>query len=137
MNIRKLLFLLSSFVVLVGGIYWFNSRSGITNVSAEDFLEESVDGFVYIGRPTCPHCEFFYPRLEKAIEESNVEVYYINTDNIENQETMEELKNITSVEFVTYLIEISDGEVVREFSNDVAENEEATLENLNSFFSEQ
>ncbi|MDG4498977.1 thioredoxin family protein [Streptococcus suis] len=51
------------------------------------------DFYLYVGRPTCPYCQRFFPNLEKSIKDTQVTVYYLNTD----EESNEHVKNFVSV----------------------------------------
>ena len=50
----------------------------LTEVAEKMQNKESF--YLYVGRPTCQYCATFSPNLEKAIVNTQVLVYYLNTD---------------------------------------------------------
>lgn len=56
------------------------SYTAISLVELQEKMTADKDFFLYVGRPTCPYCEIFLPKLEEAIQETGSVVYYLNTD---------------------------------------------------------
>ncbi|HFU4024425.1 TPA: hypothetical protein ACGO0F_000093, partial [Streptococcus suis] len=47
------------------------SYIAISLAELQEKMTTSEDFFLYVGRPTCPYCEIFLPKLEEAIQESS------------------------------------------------------------------
>lgn len=43
-------------------------------------IQNKENFYLYVGRPTCHYCEQFAPKLEEAIVNTQIAVYYLNTD---------------------------------------------------------
>lgn len=62
--------------------------SDSTKISAElihlpqlrEKLANKETFYLYIGRPTCSYCRNFEPKLQEAMKETQVPVFYLNTD---------------------------------------------------------
>ncbi|EUJ32229.1 hypothetical protein PCORN_02611 [Listeria cornellensis FSL F6-0969] len=52
----------------------------ITNSQMKKILADKKTGYVYVGRPTCPDCEPFRKRLLSALEATDRQALYYNTD---------------------------------------------------------
>ncbi|MBC1501761.1 thioredoxin family protein [Listeria weihenstephanensis] len=52
----------------------------IGNSGMKAIFEDKKTGYVYIGRPTCPDCEPFQKKLVKALEATDRQAFYYNTD---------------------------------------------------------
>lgn len=65
--------------------------------------------YVYVGRPTCPYCRKFEPTLLKAMEDTQIPVFYLNTD----EEELTEINNFVDsqgIETIPHLTYYKDGE---------------------------
>ena len=84
----------------------FSVLTSINSQGVLDFLSELKSGFLYAGRPTCPHCQAFAPILIEVVREQNLTVYYYNTDatrgEAQRSEVLEAL-NITGVPTFMYI----------------------------------
>jgi len=125
------LFILTSFLV------------GCTNDSDLDdmlvhidinYLEELTEGsnetFVYIGSPTCPACEDFYPIVQLFLNGENRELYYFDTDSafLENPDKLIDLMESLNVTGTPTIIYLNEGEVQSQFEGSL------TLEGVRFFF---
>lgn len=73
-----------------------NSKD-LIEISYDDLATkiENKDSFVlYVGRTTCSHCKDFKPILEKVVNEYDLDVYYIDLDNVSNAKYNAVLKKI-------------------------------------------
>ena len=50
-----------------------------------DLVAKEDKSIVLVGRPTCSHCVAFKPIITKVANDYEVEVYYLNTDEITNE----------------------------------------------------
>jgi len=45
-----------------------------------DFQTDKKDAWIYIGRPSCPDCQDYYPQLLEKLKDNNLKIYYFNTE---------------------------------------------------------
>ena len=80
--------------------------------------DDSGEGFfVYIGRPTCPHCAAFEPTLEETLRYLDQELFYYQLDlaraaDAESEMTMAEIMGELEVTGVPRIVYIKDGLVI-------------------------
>lgn len=82
--------------------------------------------FVYFGRPSCPNCEVFQPRLEKISKEIKQTVYYFNTDEhrqSKDQKSVNDILDLYQIDRVPTLLMIKNGEI-EEVLNDTINTDE-------------
>ena len=63
-----------------------NFSSAFTPISISTAKEKlsSTDKFIlFIGRPSCPYCQLFEPKLSNVARNSNLTIFYINSENSE------------------------------------------------------
>lgn len=84
--------------------------------------------YVYVGRPTCPYCRKFEPNLNKAMEETQIEVYYLDTDAEEASEvtTFVDSQGIETIPHLTYYKEGKKG-------NFLVKGSESSLKEIKDF----
>lgn len=84
-------------------------------ISKGDFKKKisSQENFwIYVGRPNCPDCQKYYPRLEKYLEDNNLKLLYFNTKvKVSQKEEMVEFLNDLGVDEVPAILEIKNGKV--------------------------
>lgn len=97
-----------------GEVYEENSDR-LDNISKGDFKKKisSQENFwIYVGRPNCPDCQKYYPRLEKYLEDNNLKLLYFNTKvKVSQKEEMVEFLNDLGVDEVPAILEIKNGKV--------------------------
>lgn len=91
----------------------------INNQAFLDVVETKKSGVVYIGRPTCVHCQAFQPKLEEALKATNKQVFYYNTDKAkkEDNEAFSKIIKTTSISSVPMVIVIKDGVVIKKLAD--------------------
>lgn len=123
------------FIICLG--WYFSNQDpvegSVEEISDLDNLNDMKNGFIYIGRPTCPHCAILYPRLEQIVKEENVTVHYLNTDEFREAENSNEILKKFEVIYVPSIIELQNGEVINSFENTAEDDEQETLDNLSLF----
>lgn len=110
----------------------YSVLKAIDNQGVLDFMANKETGFLYAGRPTCPHCQVFAPILTSAVKNEKLEVFYYDTDaaNSDKNKKSEALAviNVSSVPAFMY---IKDGEIVANLS--VTDSKDALLEFINQY----
>ncbi|OPA79249.1 hypothetical protein BVG16_09150 [Paenibacillus selenitireducens] len=107
-------------IVLLAVLGWLNGMQNksvltpMTNEGLESFFQEQQSGVVYIGRPTCPVCREFQPKVEKVSKATGTEVFYYNTDlaRQENETTLNQMMEKLQVQAVPTVIYFSEGKEV-------------------------
>lgn len=64
-------------------------EAGFNEVTLDEYISlvnGSEKSIILVARPTCSYCELFTPILKQAMEEMNLTVNYINTDNFSNDD---------------------------------------------------
>ena len=63
-----------------------NFASAFTPISvttAKDKISSTDKFILFIGRPSCPYCQLFEPKLSNVARNSNLTIFYINSENSE------------------------------------------------------
>lgn len=60
---------------------------------AKDKIASEVKFVLFIGRPSCPYCQLFEPKLSNVSKKIDNTVFYINSENTEELEDIQELRN--------------------------------------------
>ena len=107
----------------------------VGNTEMYEILNDTSDegSFVYIGRPTCPHCVEFEPTLEETLEYLGQELRYFQIDlareeDDESEMTMAEIMDELGVTGVPRIVYIENGLVIDSLSGNQPKN------NVISFF---
>ncbi len=64
-------------------------EAGFNEVTLDEYLDlvnGSEKSIVLVARPTCSYCELFTPVLKKAMEDMNLTINYVNTDNFSEED---------------------------------------------------
>ena len=64
-------------------------QAGFNKVSIDEYLnliKSSDKQIILIARPTCGYCEKFTPILKQAMEDMNLTINYVNTDNFSSDD---------------------------------------------------
>ena len=68
--------------------------SDFTPASVSLVKEKIASGekfILFIGRPSCPYCQRFEPKLSNVAHNSNFNIFYVNS---ENEEELEEIQDM-------------------------------------------
>ena len=72
-----------------------NFASAFTPISistAKDKISSTDKFILFIGRPSCPYCRLFEPKLSNVARNSNFTIFYINSENSEELEYIQALR---------------------------------------------
>lgn len=99
-------------------VYEENSEM-LNTISKEEFkkkISNQEDFWIYVGRPNCPDCQKYYPRLERYLEENSLTLLYFNTKvKVSQKEDMVEFLNDLGVDEIPAILKIKNGNVVEIF----------------------
>ena len=84
----------------------------ITYSEFKDKVDGSKKSVILVGRNDCSHCVSFKPVITKVAEEYDFTVYYINTNNITNQEDFDALWNFLGAEGTPTTAVVSEGKLL-------------------------
>ncbi len=94
----------------------------LTYKKYEEKLEKEESFVMLIWRTGCSHCEDFEPKLNKVIKDYDLEVYSINTEEIEEDEYAK-LKNKTFITGTPTLVVFEKGKYKAKLVGDKEEKE--------------
>ncbi|MBM7635450.1 hypothetical protein [Streptococcus saliviloxodontae] len=94
-------------------------------------LEQGATPFVlYMGRPTCPYCRAFLPKLVKALKNSQTTVYYIDSQKHSGQ-TLQAFRDRYDLPYVPNLAVYQNQQQTKKLDS----TSRATVAKLTSFLS--
>ena len=110
-----------------------NFASEFTPISistAKDKIS-SIDKFIlFIGRPSCPYCQLFEPKLSNVARNSNLTIFYINSENSEYEQYLD--KEIYGIDIASLINKSTDKNEKNSVSKDdkgyFIQNDENSIE---------
>lgn len=106
----------------------------LVKMSDVDTLLKEKESFVlYVGRGSCPYCQIFAPKLNKAYQDTGVEIYYLDSENSDSNPELTKFRESFSIDYVPFLMRF-DGEnnyTILDFSA-----EDVSVEVLSDFIAE-
>lgn len=145
--------LIYGLTVTVGWFHSYNEvKNGIRSPNVTPVTLEKLDkiidsgneSIIYVGRQSCPVCEYIMPYFIHYIETININIFYYDTslDRNSRPEKMNEILDSISVKYIPMTLCIDKGTIVKVFSGEnmvtnmkeYFESEEGTLflEKINS-----
>lgn len=106
---KKILLIFSFFLLLTAcnkSTNYDNATKDFTLIRPDEIIEKNRNGdsfFLYVGRSTCPFCEIFVPKLKRASEDTDLEVFYLDVDNEEQKNLKVVLENY-EIKYVPFLM---------------------------------
>ena len=88
--------------------------SDFTPASVSLVKEKIASGqkfILFIGRPSCPYCQRFEPKLSNVARSSNLNIFYVNSENGEELEDIQTLRNRYGIATVPALFVSENGSV--------------------------
>lgn len=132
MNEKKKLYVIIALVVLLFVI--IPVLVVLKNVESERMYKAFESTFasknnevVYLGRPTCSHCQNFRPKLDRLAGSYGFDYLYVNTDNLNSDmldKVLEKLGVDPSKFGTPYTVVVKDNKVVAEQSGEVSKEED-------------
>ncbi|MDE1549236.1 thioredoxin family protein [Jeotgalibaca caeni] len=81
----------------------------LTAEEVEGRLANGEETILYIGKPVCPFCQKFVPKLDRVREQNNLTIHYLNSLETETNPAIKSLRNKMEVPLVPQVVSI-DGE---------------------------
>lgn len=97
-------------------------KDGLYNVTTGDvdsLLKEKGTEILYIGRPTCPHCQAYRPIQDKVLKDLGETIAYYNTDDARKAGEKEFIEVLDKLEVATVptVLKVQDGVVVEKLDD--------------------
>ncbi|WP_165329424.1 thioredoxin family protein [Streptococcus tangpeifui] len=83
----------------------------ISAAEARNRIAAQEKFILFIGRPTCPFCRRFAPKLGQAVQETGAAVAYLNSEDMSQIEDIQALRNRYGVATVPGLLVSQNGSV--------------------------
>lgn len=92
MNSKKVLILLSLLLIIIVTFTAYlttlpqtavNRLQKISLEAVEQKIQHQESFYLYTGRESCPYCQEFAPKLAKAVDETKITVYYLDSEHID------------------------------------------------------
>lgn len=96
MNSKKVLILLSLLLIIIVTFTAYltalpqtdyqiavNRLQKISIEAVEQKIQQQESFYLYTGRESCPYCQEFAPKLAKAVDETKITVYYLDSEHID------------------------------------------------------
>lgn len=81
----------------------------LTIDEVEERLQKGESTILFFGKPTCPFCQMFVPKLNHVAQKNNLDIYYLNTIDTETTPAIKALRNHMGISTVPQVVTI-DGE---------------------------
>lgn len=99
---------------------WLEGGSWIKEISREQLEREFAaksDFFLYVGRPTCPDCEEFYPVLEEIVSAGGQRIYYYNTEvKASGKRKMRAYVKSLGIDEIPMILQVENGEIAARYN---------------------
>lgn len=89
----------------------FESFTVVSAIEARELLTRKDKVILFIGRITCPYCQLFVPKLASVSAELEKQVYYLNSEDMQDFTAIQSLRNDYGVATVPGLLVANSGEV--------------------------
>ena len=86
---------------------FFEDIKGLEEISikkAEELTEKEERFVLFLGRPTCPYCRKFAPKIGHVSREYAIPVYFINSENTDELASIQAYRNKYGVKTVPGLV---------------------------------
>lgn len=100
----------------------------ISKKEIHDFQTNKKDAWVYIGRPSCPDCQDYYPQLKEKVKDTKLKIYYFNTEcKASEKGNMKKFMEEIGITEIPSIIHINNGKINTVYDCLIKDD----LENLN------
>ena len=142
MNSKKVLILLSLLIIIVTFTAYLttlpqtdyqiavNRLQKISLEAVEQKIQHQEGFYLYTGRESCPYCQEFAPKLAKAVDKTNITMYYLDSEHIDKT-SWNNFKTTVGFKTIPNLTCFTNGTVYDKLSN----TSQANVEVIESFVS--
>ncbi|MGT2833046.1 thioredoxin fold domain-containing protein [Streptococcus halotolerans] len=83
----------------------------ISAVAAEEAIKNQEKVILFVGRPTCPYCQRFEPKLTNVVKANNLNVHYLHSEDSSQMESIQALRDKYGIKTVPGLLVAEKGQV--------------------------
>lgn len=80
---------------------------------AEQLVQEKAGSIIFVGRPNCPFCQKFIPKLYQVAQDHKLDVYYLYSQDPKFSEEIQAFRNKHGIETVPGLVYAGSQTMVR------------------------
>lgn len=91
-------------------------------------IKEGTPFFLYTGRATCQWCRKMVPVLNKVIKEDNIEMFYLDSENTDEDKVLSEFRKEYEIKTVPSIIYFKSSGNYYTFEFNITENDENEIE---------
>lgn len=100
----------------------------ITAEEANAKIEGGDTFFLYVGRETCQWCRKIVPSLGKIVKENSIELFYLNSENTENNSVLSEFRDSFGIKTVPSIIYFRGKDNYYTFQLNLTESDDSEIE---------
>ncbi len=112
---------------------YHDTVSNFIELTAEDVADRLANGdktILFIGKPTCPYCRKFVPKLNNVREENNLTIYYLNSLETKTNPQIQALRDKMDVPLVPQVVTLDGKDQFTNLKIDSSASEERLTELL-------
>ncbi|MGT2930457.1 thioredoxin family protein [Streptococcus dentasini] len=83
----------------------------ITAAEARNRIDAKEKFILFVGRPTCPFCQRFAPKLSQVVQETGVDIAYLHSEDMSQIDDIQALRNRYGIATVPGLLVSQNGSV--------------------------
>lgn len=83
----------------------------VTSAKAKDLIASEEKVILFIGRPSCPYCRRFEPKLTAVAQREQLAIAFLNSEDMADSQGIQELRATYGVPTVPGLLVAEKGEV--------------------------
>ncbi|AMB96288.1 thioredoxin [Aerococcus urinae] len=105
----------------------------LNRVNAKDLLsnlDSKEESLVFVGRPTCPYCRKFLPKLIEIIESDDLEIAYLDSTATAESVAIQEFREQAQVATVPALVRIGGEKRLENLGVDSSDSIESIREKI-------
>lgn len=102
----------------------------ITAQDVENRLAKGEKTILFIGKPTCPYCQKFVPKLDNVREQNNLTIHYLSSLNTPTDAEIKALRDKMEVPLVPQVVTIDGENAFTNLKIDSSASEETLAELL-------
>ncbi len=84
----------------------------IDSAKAHELVKGEGEAVIYVGRATCPYCQKFVGKLRTAAEDTDTQIYYVNSEDVIDMEGVMDFRDEYGISTVPGLL-FTDGDTVK------------------------
>lgn len=103
----------------------------ITASVAQEMLADGEEKLVFIGRPTCPFCRKYLPKLKQALGEDVQNTYYLNSEQTATDDALSDFRFEVGAKTVPSLVYVGGENIFKNLNADSSNSVEEISQAIN------